>query len=173
VVWLVVRRWVRPPAPDWRDLFDVLAPGIALGCALGWLGCLLAGCAYGAEASGYGPPLSWLSADLPDIYGVDGVRFVTQPLMIVWCLFVWVLLWALRHRMPRGLAFALYLFLYGLADLVVAFLRGDGTWRSGLWLSQWMALAAMCVAVGLGIYTGTRPDRGTRLVDTEEQEPDG
>jgi len=72
----------RPPVPHWRDLLDVLAPGLALGSAFGWLGALLTGSAYGAEASGFAPPLSWLTADLPDIYGVDARRFMTQPLMI-------------------------------------------------------------------------------------------
>jgi prolipoprotein diacylglyceryltransferase len=145
--------------PDWRDLADVTAIGLALGNALGWLGALLAGSAYGAEASGYAPPLSWLAADLPDIYGVTAVRFLTQPVMIAWCLALAALLWSLRQQLPRGTAFAVYLLLYALGDFCVGFLRGDGTWRRGLWLWQWVALFEMCLAVGLALYAQTRPDK--------------
>ena len=151
-LWYVVRRRHDPPALDWRDLADVAAPGLALGGAFGWLGALLTGSAYGLEASGYEPPLAWLAADLPDIYGVSAERFLTQPLMIVWSLALWSLLWRLRHRLPRGAAFALYLLLYALGDFAVAFLRGDGTWRWGLWLWQWVAVVEMLMAVGIGLH---------------------
>jgi phosphatidylglycerol:prolipoprotein diacylglycerol transferase len=157
-LWLVVSGWYRPVVPDWRDLYDALAPGMALGGVFGWLGCLLAGCAYGAEATGYVPPLSWLSAELPDIYGVRAARFLTQPLMIAWSALLWGALWSLGRRLPRGLGFALYLLLYALADFGVTFLRGDGTWRWGLWLPQWVALAEVCVALGIGVYAWARPD---------------
>jgi phosphatidylglycerol:prolipoprotein diacylglycerol transferase len=149
VVWHLVRRRYRPPAPDWRDLFDVMAPGLALGSAFGWLGCLLTGSAYGAEASGYEPPVAWFTANLPDIYGVEAVRFLTQPLMIVWCLLLCGLLFSVRRRLRGGFLFSIYLLAYALADFGIAFLRGDGTWRLGLWLSQWVAIVEMGVAIGL------------------------
>jgi phosphatidylglycerol:prolipoprotein diacylglycerol transferase len=158
-LWYLVRRRADPQVPGWRDLADVAAPGLALGGAFGWLGALLTGNASGAEASGYLPPLSWLTADLPDIYGVDAVRFVTQPLMIAWCLALWGFLWGLRRRLWPGMSFALYLLLYALGDLAVAFLRGDGTWRFGLWLGQWVALVEMCAGVALATYSWTRADR--------------
>jgi len=157
--WLAVRRCLRWPAPDGRDLLDAVAPALAVGGAWGWLGCLLGGCSYGAEASGYSSPLSWLAAYLPDIYGIQAVRFATQPMMVAWCLLLAALLWSLRRSAPRGLEFALYLLLYALADFGVAYVRGDGTWRWGLWLAQWAALAETGVAVGLAVYAWTRPDR--------------
>jgi phosphatidylglycerol:prolipoprotein diacylglycerol transferase len=162
-IWILLRSRLRPPMPDWRDLLDLVAPGAALGGAFGWLGCLLTGSAYGAEAAGYASPLSWLTADLPDIYGVDGVRFLTQPIMILWCVGLWVVLSRTHHRLPRGLSFALYLLSYGLADFGIGFLRGDGTWRYGLWLSQWAAVAEMGVALALWVYLMTRPDRRLRV----------
>jgi phosphatidylglycerol:prolipoprotein diacylglycerol transferase len=155
-VWLVVRKRLGHPVPDWRDLLDAAAPGLAVGSALGWLGCLLTGAGYGAEAAGHAPPLSWLTAYLPDIYGVEDVRFLTQPLMIAWSILLAISLWALRRWMPRGAAFAHYLLLYALGDLLISFLRGDGTWRLGLWLWQWFALAEMVIALVLGIYAYTR-----------------
>ena len=162
--WLAVRRPFRSSVPDWRDLLDVLSPGLALGSALGWVGCLLTGCGYGAEASGYPPPQAWLTAWLPDIYGVQADRFLTQPLMIAWCLILCVALGLLLDHLPRGSAFACLVFLYAVADFGVAFLRGDGTWRRGLWLSQWAALAEMCTAAGLAIWVWTHRRRGPGLL---------
>jgi phosphatidylglycerol:prolipoprotein diacylglycerol transferase len=149
-LWAAVRRRRDPATPGMRALLDVAAPGLALGGALGWAGALLTGSAYGADASGYAPPLAWLTARLPDLYGVDALRFMTQPVMIVTCLLLVGLLWAVRRRLGArpGLLFALYLGLYALVDLLVWFLRGDGTWRRGLWLWQWAALIELCVAIG-------------------------
>ncbi len=142
----------RPHSLSRRDLLNVLAPGIALGNAFGWAGCLLTGSAYGAEAGGYRPPLAWLTANLPDIYGVWEVRFATQPLMMAWCGLVFFLLFIIGYRSLHSPTFALYLLLYASADFGVAFLRGDGTWRVGLWLGQWVALGEMVIAVGLLIF---------------------
>jgi phosphatidylglycerol:prolipoprotein diacylglycerol transferase len=153
-LWTAVRRRRDPSAPGLLLMLDLSAPGLAWGCALGWLGALLTGSAYGAEASGFGPPLAWLAARLPDLYGVTALRFLTQPAMIVVCTLLGVLLWTWRDRLGRrlGLSFALYLGAYALADFCAWFLRGDGTWRRGLWLWQWGALIGLCVAVGLGAY---------------------
>jgi phosphatidylglycerol:prolipoprotein diacylglycerol transferase len=159
-LWYAIRLQGDRSAFDWRDLADVAASGLALGSAFGWLAALLTGSAYGAEASGYMPPLSWLAANLPDIYGVDAVRFLTQPLMIVWSLLLWGLLWGLRRRLPRGGTFALYLLVYALGDFAVAFLRGDGTWRWGLWWWQWLAVVEICAALGLMAYAWIKVHRG-------------
>jgi phosphatidylglycerol:prolipoprotein diacylglycerol transferase len=161
IAWWAVRSRSNAPLPGWRELFDVLAPGAALGGAVGWLGCLLTGSAYGAEAGGYGPPISWLTADLPDIYGVSAVRFMTQPLMASGCLLLAGLLWWSYKRLPRGLPFALYLFAYAAADFGVAFMRGDGMWHLGLGLSQWIALAEVVSAAALGVSAWIGRDRGT------------
>jgi phosphatidylglycerol:prolipoprotein diacylglycerol transferase len=144
---------------DWRDLLDVAAPGLAAGSAFGWLGCLLTGCGYGTDASGYGPVVSWLAADLPDIYGVTRARFATQPLMIGWSLLLWGTLGTLWRRLPRGGPFALYLMSYALADFGSAFLRGDNAWRWGLWLSQWVDLVAMGIALLLGLLAWLNRER--------------
>ncbi len=153
-VWYLVRRRRGPPVLNWRDLADAAAPGLALGGAWGWLGCLLTGCGYGAEAGGYTPPVSWFVARLPDIFGVWEERFITQPLMLGVCVLACVLLCVLGRKMPRGGLFALYLCLYALADLGVMFWRGDGMAWWGLWPGQWVALCEMAagVAIGVGVF---------------------
>jgi phosphatidylglycerol:prolipoprotein diacylglycerol transferase len=157
-VWAAARRRWDRSSPGARALLDLAAPGLALGGALGWVGALLTGSGYGADASGSAPLLSWLAARLPDIYGVDAERFATQPMMMAVCLLLFGLLWAARDRLHArpGLLFALYLGVYALADFGIWFLRGDGTWRQGLWLWQWAALIEVGVAVGSTIFWRTR-----------------
>jgi len=157
-LWYVVRRRAGE-MPGWQAILDTVAPGITLGGALSWAGCLLTGACYGAEAVGYVPPLSWLTARLPDIYGVDSIRFLTQPVMIGWCLVLWgILEWLSRPSVQApGLRFAGLLFLYTLANLGVGFLRGDGTWRYGLWLAQWADVALAVVAVILAVRAVVQP----------------
>lgn len=161
IVWSAFRRRHGSPTPGWREMLDALAPGLALGGALGWLGCLLTGSAYGAVASGRLPPVSWFTADLPDIFGVQADRFLTQPLMIAWCLLLWGVLWAMRGRFRPGGLFSLYLLLYALADFGIAFIRGDGVWKLGIWLSQWVTLVEISVAIGLMIWFA-RSGRGAQ-----------
>lgn len=153
--WYVLRSRFHPPLPDWRVLLDLVAPGLALAGAAGWLGCLLTGACYGAEAEGYGAPLHWLTGYTPDIYGVEQARFLTQPIMIAWCLLLWSILQlrpgALRH-LTAGTAFGVYLLLYAIADGMIWFLRGDGTWRLLLWPAQWASIVQAGVALLLIVH---------------------
>jgi phosphatidylglycerol:prolipoprotein diacylglycerol transferase len=157
-VWTAARRRRDPSEPGLRALLDLAAPGLALGGVLGWLGALLTGSAYGAEARGVGSLWAWLAARLPDVYGVVALRFMTQPVMIVVCVLLGALLWSGRGRLQRrpGLSFAVFLGVYALADFCVWFLRGDGAWRWGLWVWQWVALVELGTAVGLGAYVWRR-----------------
>ena len=161
-IWYALRDHFRPPLPDWRVLLDLVAPGLALASAVGWLGCLLTGAGYGTEAEGYQAPLGWVTAYMPDIYGVEQVRFLTQPLMIGWCLLLWGVLQlrpgALR-RLPSGATFALYLLLYALADGAIWFLRGDGTWRFVLWPAQWASILQIGAALVLIVHAWAKKRR--------------
>jgi hypothetical protein len=105
-----------------------------------YLGCLRAGCACGRETWPDQGLLWNLSADLPDLYGLRAPRGAVQVLGVGWGAFMLGLtLWAAR----RGGASALWLFLYGIGDFTLGFLRGDTTPVVG-------SLSALQVA-GLGI----------------------
>ena len=112
----------------WR-LADLLVPGLALGQAIGWAGCLLSGCAYGLPARG-----AW-AYELPDLYGITVFRFPTQAVMSGLSLLIFILLILLVWRISRpfpGLIALIYLLLYSLGGFILEFTRGDETLYLGL-----------------------------------------
>jgi prolipoprotein diacylglyceryltransferase len=174
-IWYVVR-WRREASlPKARALLDTAAPGVALCAAWAWLGCLLAGAGYGIAAQRTTPVLGRLAAELPDIYGIREVRYLTQPAMIAWSLGLWGLLQGRAsplRRLPPGTILPVALVLYAAADLGVWYLRGDGTWRFGLWLAGWADLVVICTAAGIAIWTWLRgPRRQTRQTTTVGEQP--
>jgi phosphatidylglycerol:prolipoprotein diacylglycerol transferase len=127
-------------------LLDVLAPSVAVGQVFGWLGCFLAGCAYGRTARGLGTLL------LPDIYGRMDHRYATQLLaagvsLLVLAATVATLLRARR----RGWAFTVWLAGTFAGQLALEFTRGDDTLlvgglRLGVWIGALGLLAALMLA---------------------------
>jgi len=107
----------------WR-LADLLVPGLALGQAIGWMGCLLSGCGYGLPSRG-----AW-AYELPDLYGITAFRFPTQAVMSGLSLLIFfvliLLLWRISHPFP-GLIALLYLLPYSVGAFVFEFTRGDET----------------------------------------------
>jgi len=151
LAWHTLRTWLTPRPPDGGPrrlppslpaLTDVLAPGLALGAALGWVGCFLSGIAHGVVS--YGP----LTYDLPDLYGVYARRFATQPVGAVWSLVVFALLLLSGRRSRRGFNTFAYLFLAFGGDLLLGFTRADETIYWGLWRAGQVVDAALA-AVGL------------------------
>jgi phosphatidylglycerol:prolipoprotein diacylglycerol transferase len=107
-------------------LSDIVAPGLALGQAIGWIGCLLNGCGYGLVTKGF------LAYDLRDAYGIMAFRYPTQAMISVLNLAIFILLVALlhggsRYRLPPGVVAALYLLLSSASLFFLEFLRADET----------------------------------------------
>ena len=109
--------------PFWPTA-DVLAPSLALGQALGRLGCLSAGCCYGhflESGAGWGltfPPDSQAPAGLP--------LWPTQPVeAFLLALLALGLIAALRMTRRPGLVAACYLVGTGVIRLVLESFRGD------------------------------------------------
>ncbi len=149
--WNVLRTWLTPrprdespkqKPPPLLALTDALAPGLALGMAFGWIGCLLSGVGHGVVS--YGP----LTYDLPDLYGVYARRFATQPVGAVWSLIVFALLLLTGRRSQRGFNTSVYLFLAFGGDLLLSFTRADETLHWGVWRAG-QVVDAVLAAVGL------------------------
>lgn len=111
--------------PFWLTL-DLLTPGLAWTHCCGWLGCWLAGCAYGRITVWRSALwLDWLAADLPDNFGVFALRYQTQLLGAGLALLILLILLRLRRRLAPGVLFALGLALLSCSRIPVALLRGD------------------------------------------------
>lgn len=132
---------------------DIFAPGLALGHAIGRLGCFAAGCCYGKPTD-----LPWgvtFTNPLASVAGAPlGVRLhPTQIYEFLVELFNFVLLvWLFRRKKFDGQIFGSYLFLYGVARYFLEFLRGDpdrGSVFNGLMTTTQLISILMVIAGGL------------------------
>jgi len=109
-----------------RAMLDVMAPGAAVLAACAWIGCLLNRCAYGVETYA-GQGLLWaLSLELPDVYGIRAPRVAVQLLGAGWGVVTLAILLVVSRRPRfRGLAFPLWLTVYGAGSFALGFVRAD------------------------------------------------
>ncbi|MFQ5421379.1 MAG: prolipoprotein diacylglyceryl transferase family protein [Anaerolineae bacterium] len=112
--------WGRRQGWSLTDTAALTAPLLPLLSGMGWLACWLAGCAYGRPA-----PLGWLTADLPDEFGLYAVRTQTQLLGMAAALLIFFWLWRRRKQWPPLRQFVFALGGLSLAHGGIGFLRGD------------------------------------------------
>lgn len=106
---------------------DVFAPGVAIGHALGRIGCFAAGCCWGKEtnvpwAVTFTNPLANQLVGTP-----LGMHLHPTQLyeMVVEFFNFAILYWLVKHKKFEGQVVGLYLFSYGIARYFLEFLRGD------------------------------------------------
>lgn len=148
--WLYSRRM---RLPGWQ-VADSLAPGVALGHAIGRLGCFAAGCCWGARCD-----RPWaVTFTNPDAHAITGVPLgvplhPTQLYEAAGTFGVFLLLWW-RSRRPHapGVILAWYLVSYAAVRLVAESFRehleampGGGPLTS----TQWLALGLAAAGIGL------------------------
>ncbi|HEY8001482.1 MAG TPA: prolipoprotein diacylglyceryl transferase [Solirubrobacterales bacterium] len=148
---IAVVLWAR-----WRrmlnlTLLDICAPGLAIGYAIGRIGCQLSGDGdYGISWDG-----PWAMA-YPD--GTVPTDVTVHPTPIYETLtmgLVTYALWRLRTRFQPGLLFALYLVLAGAERFLVEFIRRNDDVALGLTQAQLLSVA-MIVAGGIWITVKVR-----------------
>jgi len=127
---------------------DVLAPSLALGQAIGRLGCFLAGCCYGRTTDVF-----WAVTftDRNCLAPVDSALHPTQlySALINFAIFAALFLLSRRNRVT-GRVFWTYVLLYGLTRSIIETWRGDfrGAEVLGvLSISQTLGLAGVAVAL--------------------------
>lgn len=149
VVAILYMRQVHLPA--W-ETFDVFAPGIALGHAVGRIGCLAAGCCWGTECH-----LPWaITFTNPDANQLTGVP-LNVPLhptqiyeSIAEALIFTFLFFRFKKPHAPGDIFGLYLILYSSVRFVVEFVRNhEQGLVLGLSLTQWISLATLAAGIWL------------------------
>ena len=129
VLAVVVAFWYmrRHGMPVWTTC-DAFAPGIAVGQAVGRLGCLLAGCCYGRPTDvpwgiTFTDPLAAANAGTP----LHAALHPTQPYESLAALGILGILLLVERRGPMfpGCTFLTYLLAYGTARFVIEIYRGD------------------------------------------------
>src|SRR5436190_2623570 len=140
---IAVRAWMR-----WRKtlnlvMLDMFATALALGYAIGRIGCQLSGDGdYGIRSS-----LPWaMGYPHGTVPTPPGVTVQPTPIYetAAMCLLAY-LLWRLRDRVRPGVVFALYLVLSGLERFLVEFIRRNSEVLAGLTAPQLESLA-LCAA---------------------------
>lgn len=137
--------WKQVPA--WK-VADALAPSIALGFALGRLGCLMNGCCYGKPSD-----LPW-AVSFPATHDTGGAPVhPTQLYDVTWALGLFAFLeWLYRHKRFNGQVFAVFIAGYAALRSAVELLRGDygaSQFRAGLTPAQQVGLGLLALAAWL------------------------
>ena len=145
------------------EYFDIAAPSIAIGQAIGRVGCLLAGCCYGS------PTDAWYGITFPEGAAAPvGVSlYPTQPLSTIFNLINFgVLLFAYKKFKRAGQTFALYMINYGVGRFLIEFIRDDYRGEVGIFsTSQFISLFVVILGVIL-MFTAKPKAAAT---DTPEQ----
>jgi len=106
----------------WRTA-DVMAPGIALGQAIGRIGCFFAGCCYGDPTDAF---CAVTFTDPDSLAPLFTPLHPTQLYSSGALLLIFLILWAFRnHTKWQGQVFCLYVFLHSSARLIIEEFRGD------------------------------------------------
>ncbi len=144
VLWAWWRGWL-----GWT-LLDTAAPSIAIGYAVGRIGCQVSGDGdYGVESD-----LPWAMA-YPE--GTVPTEETVHPTPVYETLVMGLatlVLWHLRDRFARGVLFGLYLVIVGVERFLVELIRRNDSVVAGLTLAQLYSLALL--ALGSAIMLARR-----------------
>jgi phosphatidylglycerol:prolipoprotein diacylglycerol transferase len=129
---------------------DVFAPGIALGHAIGRIGCFAAGCCWGKECS-----FPWaVTFRNPDAHQLTGVPLdvALHPTQLYESFAEAIIFWILYRRFHQphrpGAIIGLYLILYSSVRFGVEFVRNhEQALYAGLSLTQWLSLVTLAVGI--------------------------
>jgi phosphatidylglycerol---prolipoprotein diacylglyceryl transferase len=106
---------------------DAFAPGLALGHAIGRLGCFAAGCCYGKATSlpwgvVFKNPLAHEFSGTPLGVHIHPTQLYESAVELI---NFFILYWLFRHKRFHGQVIGAYMFLYGFARYFIEFVRAD------------------------------------------------
>jgi phosphatidylglycerol:prolipoprotein diacylglycerol transferase len=138
-------------------LLDLCAVPLAIGYAIGRIGCQLSGDGDYGVASDLPWAMSYPHGTVPTDVEVHPTPVYETLAMGV----VALVLWSLRDRVRAGALFALYLVLGGIERLLVEFIRRNDELALGLTLPQWISLGMVLVGgVWLARLRAAAPPEG-------------
>lgn len=123
---LVTLWYVRKHQLKFLSVADVFVPGLALGHAIGRVGCFMAGCCFGkACPADYNLGVIFPHSD----YGIAPAGVALYPTQLfeaisVFCLFLFLVFWR-RIKHFEGEIFLLYITLYPILRAIIENYRGD------------------------------------------------
>lgn len=122
---------------------DAIVPCIALGHALGRLGCFFAGCCYGISYTGF----------YSMIFVKMGINLSTFPIQLVEMMvnigiFIYLILYTRKEHTSYHVLYR-YLILYAVFRFVLEFMRGDQIRgiSKGLSTSQWISIGMLIISI--------------------------
>ena len=106
----------------WK-IADIISPGVALGHAVGRIGCFFAGCCYGKECD---LPIA-IKFTNPETLAPIGVYLHPTQIYSMFSnlILFFILLWLQKRKKFDGMVFLSYIMLYSLFRSIVEFFRGD------------------------------------------------
>jgi phosphatidylglycerol---prolipoprotein diacylglyceryl transferase len=154
-VWIFDKHKLRLP-----QAADISAPALALGYAIGRIGCFLAGDATWGKVTDVPWAMVFPNAVAGWADPLTGVPYPpgvkvhpTQLYELVQSLFVFAILWNLRKKSyPPGMIFYLYLVLAGSMRFIVEFWRANPIVGLGMTEYQWISLVLVILGTGLLFY---------------------
>jgi phosphatidylglycerol:prolipoprotein diacylglycerol transferase len=133
---------------------DAFAPGIALGHAIGRLGCFAAGCCYGKPTNlpwgvTFTNPLAHEIVGTPLNVHIHPTQLYEAAVELI---NFFILYWLVRHKKFEGQVIGAYMFLYGFARYFLEFVRDDperGSVLGGLMTGTQLISVGLVIAGGL------------------------
>ncbi len=135
-------RWKKISIPL---MLDIIAPSVALGQAIGRIGCFMSGCCYGKKT------LAAWAVKFPNI---DNLRHPVQlyESLAAFTIFL-VLIWFQKRKTGVGQVAWLYVLMYAAARFIIELWRGDNPdILLGLTISQIISLVALAGTLPIGYY---------------------
>lgn len=136
---------------------NAMAPAVAMGYAIGRIGCQLAGDGDYGKVSGLPWAMGYPHGTVPT---PPGVRVQPTPIyeVIVMSFVVWIL-WRLATRYDKSgwWTFGWFLILSAVERFAVEFVRRNPVWFAGLTQPQWMAMVSVIIGAGLVVALRKRP----------------
>ncbi len=123
---LVSILYARKHAIPFFKIADVFTPAIALGHAIGRLGCIAAGCCYGKPAPAWFP-LSFVYPSGPNALAPAGIELYPVQLFesLAEGLIFLFLIWFRKKKKFEGEVFLLYIIIYPVLRAILEIFRGD------------------------------------------------
>ena len=157
---VLLRRYRLPALPT----FDVLSPSLALGHAIGRIGCLMAGCCWGGSCD-LPWAITYTSQTAADHLGTP-LHQALHPFPVYSSLFNFALYGLLaayfRRRPAPGRVFATYLVFYGIGRFLLELTRGDDVrgfvFGGVLSTSQLISIGLIATGVGLHLWVSRRTE---------------